>query len=207
MSETQNYAQFQGLLLLEQAIQQFGPIFTIDQVASITGEKLNRSQLRWYLSALIKSGRLEKLKRGSYALKNPTAGMEIHPFAIANALIQPAAISHWSALAYHGFTTQIPRMVQVSTPSKVVTPEMRLGKAHQPRGRTVWQAAGVEVEIIHVQPWAFFGHQKIWVSSWHPVMITDPERTALDLVARQEVFGGLSAGLDLLEAILPQIDV
>ena len=98
-------------------------------------------------------------------------------------------------------------MVQVSTPSKVVTPEMRLGKAHQPRGRTVWQAAGVEVEIIHIQPRAFFGHQKIWVSSWHQVMITDPERTALDLVARQEVFGGLSAGLDLLEATLPQLDV
>ena len=49
--------------------------------------------------------------------------------------------------------------------------------------------------------------EKIWVSNWHQVMITDPERTALDLVARQEVFGGLSAGLELLEAILPQVDV
>ena len=38
-------------------------------------------------------------------------------------------------------------------------------------------------------------------------MITDPERTALDLVARQEVFGGLSAGLEVIEAILPQIEV
>jgi predicted transcriptional regulator of viral defense system len=98
-------------------------------------------------------------------------------------------------------------MVQVSTPNKVVTPEMRRGMAHQPRGRTVWQAAGVEVEIIHVRPRAFFGLQKVWVSSWHQVTITDPERTALDLIARQEVFGGLSAGLDLLETTLPQIEV
>jgi predicted transcriptional regulator of viral defense system len=207
MSEIQNYGQSKGLQLFEKAIQHFGPLFTIEQVASIAGEGMTRGQLAWYLSALIRSGRLEKIKRGSYALTNPPPGMEIHPFAVADALIQPAAISHWSALAYHGFTTQMPRMVQVSTPGKVVTPEMRQGKARQPRGRTVWQAAGVEVEIIHIQSRAFFGLQKIWVSSWHRVMITDPERTALDLVARQDIFGGLSAGLELLEAILPQIEV
>ena len=152
MSQLQNYANLKGLWLLETAIQQFGPLFTIDQVASIGGDKMTRSQLRWYLSALIRSGRLEKIKRGSYALKNPPPGMEIHPFAVADALSQPAAISHWSALAYHGFITQMPRMVQVSTPGKVVTPEMRQGKARQPCGRTVWRAAGVEVEIIHIQP-------------------------------------------------------
>jgi predicted transcriptional regulator of viral defense system len=132
--------------------------------------------------------------------------MEIHPFAVAAALLQPSAISHWSALAHHGFTTQVPKMVQISAPGKVVTPEMRLGKAYRPRGRTVWRALGVEVEIIHVRARAFFGHQKVWVSSWNQVMITDPERTALDLVARPEVFGGLAAALELLEDILPRID-
>lgn len=207
MSQLQNYANLKGLWLLETAIQQFGPLFTIDQVASIGGDKMTRSQLRWYLSALIRSGRLEKIKRGSYALKNPPPGMEIHPFAVADRLILPSAISHWSALAHHGFTTQVPRVVQVSTPGKVVTPAMRRGKTNRRRGRTAWKAAGVEVEIIHIQPRAFFGLQKTWVSSWHQVMITDPERTALDLVARQEVFGGLSAGLELIEAILPQIEV
>jgi predicted transcriptional regulator of viral defense system len=63
------------------------------------------------------------------------------------------------------------------------------------------------VEIIHIQPRAFFGHQKIWVSSWNQVAITDPERTALDLVARSEVFGGLPAALDILEEILPRLDL
>jgi len=207
MSETTNYARSNGLQLLEASIQQFGPIFTIDQVVSVAGVKVSRPQLRWYLSALIQSGRLESLKRGTYALKNPPPGMEIHPFVIATALVQPAAISHWSALAHHGFTTQIPKMVQVSASGKVVTPEMRLGKAYRPRGRTVWKALGLDVEIIHVQPRHFFGHRKIWVSSWHHVAITDPERTALDLVARSEVFGGLPAAIDILENALPQINV
>ena len=207
MSEMKNYAQFQGLQLFDAAFQHFGPLFTIDQVASLMGKQVSRSQLRWYLSALIQSGRLVTLKRGSYAVKNMPAGEEIHPFAIAVALVQPSAVSHWSALTHHGFTTQIPKMVQVSIPGMVVTPEMRQGKAYQPRGRTVWQALGLEIELIHIQPRHFFGHQQVWVSNWHQVAITDPERTALDLIARPEVFGGMPAVIDILEDVLPRINV
>ena len=207
MSETANYAKINGLQLLETATQQFGPVFGIDQLESLIEKKAPRSRLRWTVSALIQSGRLEPLKRGTYVLKNPPPGMEIHPFAVAAALVQPSVISHWSALAHHGFTTQVPRMVQISAPGKVVTPGMRRGRTYRPRGRTVWKAAGVEVEIIHIQPRAFFGYQKIWVSSWNQVMITDPERTALDLVARPEVFGGLPAAMEILEEILPRLDL
>jgi predicted transcriptional regulator of viral defense system len=207
MSETATYARLNGLLLLETALEKFGPIFTMEQAWTLVDHDAPRSRLRWTLSALIRSGRLEPLKRGTYALRNPPPGIEIHPFAVAMALAQPAAISHWSALAHHGFTTQAPRMVQISVPGKVVTPEMRLGKVYRPRGRAVWKAAGVEVEIIHTQPRAFFGHQKMWVNSWSQVMITDPERTALDLVARPEVFGGLPAAMDILEEILPRLDL
>jgi len=202
-----NYAQVNGLRLLEAAVQQFGPVFGIDQLEDLAEKTLTRSRLRWTVSALIRSGRLEPLKRGLYVLKNPPPGVEIHPFAVAVALVQPSVISHWSALAHHGFTTQVPRMVQISAPGKTVTPEMRQGKAYRPRGRAVWKAAGVEVEIIHIQPRAFFGHQKIWVNSWNQIAITDPERTALDLVARPEVFGGLPAALDILEEILPRLDL
>jgi len=202
-----NYAHVNGLRLLEAAIQQFGPVFGIDQLEDLADRTLPRSRLRWTVSALIRSGRLEPLKRGMYVLKNPPPGVEVHPFAVAAALIQSSVISHWSALAHHGFTTQVPRMVQISVPRKIVTPEMRQGKAYRPRGRVVWKAAGVEVEIIHIQPRAFFGHQKIWVSSWNQVAITDAERTALDLVARPEVFGGLPAALGILEEILPRLNL
>jgi predicted transcriptional regulator of viral defense system len=207
MSKTKNYAQFQGLQLFEAALQQFGPIFTIDQVETLADGQISRSQLRWYLSALIKSGRLETLKRGTYAARNMLASGEIHPFAVAAALVQPSAISHWSALAHHGFTTQMPKMVQVSIPGKVVTPEMRHGQVYCPRGRAVWQALGVEVELIHIQPRQFFGHLQVWVSSWHQVAITDPERTVLDLIARPEIFGGMQAAIDILEDVLPRINV
>jgi len=203
-----SYAQSQGLRLLERAVQTYGPLFTRQDLMPLAGQQgLSPGHLSKIISLLKASGHLVILKRGLYLVRSPLFAGEVHPFAIATALIQPSAVSHWSALAHHGFTTQLPRMVQVSTPSKVVTPEMRRGRAHRPRGRAVWQVGDIEVEFIHVRPQAFFGHQQVWVSRWHQVAVTDPERTALDLLARPDVFGGVSAALELLEAALPRLNV
>ena len=132
---------------------------------------------------------------------------EIRPFAVAALLVQHFAISQGSALTHHSVTTQMPKMVQVSIPGKVVTPEMMHGQIYHPRSRAVWQALEVEVELIHIQPRQFFGHLRVWVSSWHQVAITDPERTALDLVARPDIISGMQAAIDILEDVLPRINV
>jgi predicted transcriptional regulator of viral defense system len=150
---------------------------------------------------------LESVKRGTYAVKSTLFAGEISPFAVAAALVQPLAISHWSALAQHGFITQIPVMVQASTPRKVVTPEMRTGKANSPRGRAVWKVLGVEVEFIHIQSRHFFGHQQIWVNNWQRVPITDIERTALDLIARPDIFGGMSGAIEILDGVLSRLNL
>jgi predicted transcriptional regulator of viral defense system len=122
-------------------------------------------------------------------------------------LASPIAISHWSALAHHGLTTQIPPMVQASTTAAVVTPDMRRGAAYRPRGRAAWRALGLEFEFIRVQPQRFFGFQQEWVSQWHRVQITDRERTVLDLFAAPQVFGSLQTGLETLEAHREQLDL
>ena len=49
--------------------------------------------------------------------------------------------------------------------------------------------------------------QCIWVDSWHQVEITDRERTALDLIARPDIFGGLRSAIELLESALPQLEI
>ncbi len=200
------YAQTQGIRLLESAVQAYGPLFTrrdLEPLAERQG--LSTAHLSKIISLLNTSGYLQILKRGLYLARSPLFADEVHPFAIATALIRPSAVSHWSALAHHGFTTQLPLMVQVSTTAGVVTPEMRRGQAHRPRGRTVWQTGDIEVEFIHVRSAAFFGHQRIWLSRWHEVAITDPERTALDLLARSDLFGGTGAALELLEGALPHL--
>ena len=203
------YAQSEGMKLLESAVQELGPVFTLERLKLITEQQgLSTRHLRKLTSMLAASGWLEILKRGTYAVtRSPLFADEIHPFAIATALVQPAAVSHWSALAQHGFTTQMPIMVQASTPRKVVTPEMRKGQSHRPRGRAVWQALGMEIEFIHVQQRQFFGHQTSWINRWQQVAITDPERTVLDLIARPDVFGGVRAAIDIFESALPRIEV
>ncbi|HOU15845.1 MAG TPA: type IV toxin-antitoxin system AbiEi family antitoxin [Anaerolineae bacterium] len=202
------YAQPQGIQLLEKVLQERGPLFTVEQIKPLAEEmEISRSRLHWLLTMLAKSGWIASLKRGVYAIQKPLLDAEIPPFAIAAALVQPCAISHWSALAQHGFTTQLPVIVQASTPRKVVTPEMRSGTAHRPRGRAVWTALGVEVEFISIQEKHFFGHQTLWVAPWQQVTLTDPERTALDLIARPEIFGGLRATIEILEGALPQLDL
>jgi len=196
----EKYARTQGTELLEAILEEVGPIFKLDQVRSLAADQGMTSQdLRWTLHSLSRSGWIVRIKRGVYAVNSPLFPEELHPFALANALVEPMAISHWSALSHHGLTTQIPPMVQATTPKKVVTPEMREGEASRPRGRAVWKVMDVEVEFIYIEKRRFFGFQQEWVSRWHRVPITDRERTFLDMVARPDLFGGLELALETFD--------
>jgi predicted transcriptional regulator of viral defense system len=202
------YSQSRGLKLLESAVREFGPIITLEQLKPIARmQQLSDTHLRFLISSLASGNWIEIIKRGTYLVKSPLYGGEIHPFAIADALIQPMAISHWSACAHHGFTTQSPTIVQASSPKKVITPEMRSGRAHSPRGRAIWQVYGLEFEFIHVSQKLFWGFERLWVNLWHQVNITDMERTALDLIARPDVFGGYSAAIEILENALEKVTI
>lgn len=196
----EKYAKTQGTRLLETILDEVGPIFKVDQVRSIaTGQEMNSQDLRWTLHSLSRSGWLARLKRGVYAVNTSLFPEELHPFALASALVEPMAISHWSALAHHGLTTQIPPMVQAMTPKNVVTPEMRTGEASRPRGRAVWEVLDVEVEFIYIEMKRFFGFKQEWVTRWNRVAITDRERTFLDMIARPDLFGGLELALTTFE--------
>jgi predicted transcriptional regulator of viral defense system len=207
MMETQ-YARTQGVLLLQRVVSAVGPIFTIAQAqADAEALGIGAAQVQWLLSRLAGGGWIARLKRGVYAAQSPLFSADVHPFAIAAALAEPMAVSHWSALAHHGLTTQIPPMVQASTPRGVVTPEMREGQAYRPRGRATWRVLGLEFEFIKVGEKRFFGYQQEWVSQWHRVAITDPERTVLDTVASPRLFGTLGAGIETLETHLGRLDL
>ncbi|MFP4395021.1 MAG: type IV toxin-antitoxin system AbiEi family antitoxin [Anaerolineales bacterium] len=202
------YAQTQGMRLLNRTVEEVGPLFTIEEARDLAAEMdLTPQRVRALLSQLTQAGWIERLKRGAYAVTAPIFSASLHPYAVAQALVSPLAISHWSALTHHGFTTQIPPMIQASTTSTVVTPEMRQGTAYRPRGRAVWRAWGLEFEFVQVQDKHFFGFQEEWVSQWHRVAITDPERTVLDLFAIPQIFGSLQTGLETLEAHLHSLDV
>lgn len=196
-----HYGRAQGVALLEQLVAETGPIFTSEEaIRAGVALDLARPAVNGLLAQLTQGQWLARLKRGVYVVQSPLLSSEIHPFALAAALGQPCAISHWSALSYHGMTTQIPTMVQASTPRAIVTPEMRSGSAYRPRGRAVWRALDMEFEFITIQPAHFFGLQYEWVTQWQRVAITDRERTLLDIVAHPQVFGGMGASIEILDA-------
>ena len=203
-----NYARNQGLEILEKIIQEIGPIFSSEEAYDVGRQlSLKPIQVAKTLSKMTKSEWLTRLKRGLYAVRSPLFEADLHPFAVAQALVNPVAISYWSAMMHHGLTTQIPPMVQASTPTKVVTPEMRFGEAYRPRGKTVWKVLDIEIEYIYVKQDKFWGFTQEWVSDWHRVKITDLERTVFDLVARSDLFGGISFAIEIINTNLVDIKV
>ncbi len=135
-----DYGNTKGLRLLQELANQGLFIFTVvDARATAVGLGISDNYLSQVLSHLSHAGWIIRLRRGLYAgTGSLPGGVQVHPFAVATRLVEPSAISHWSAMSYHGFTDQIPHIVTAFTPQKVVTPTMRESKgkkAGSTRGR------------------------------------------------------------------------
>jgi predicted transcriptional regulator of viral defense system len=158
------------------------------------------------LTLMVRNGWLVRLRRGLYATSGVASGaVEVHPFAIATRLVSPSAISHWSALNYHGLTEQVPRVVTAFTPKPVVTPSMRAPNEAR-RTRHAWEVAGVRYEYVSVKKEHFFGIEEVWVDADSRVPITDPERTALEAFISPRMFGGIGMALGILEEHIQELD-
>ncbi len=154
---------------------------------------------------LRRNGWIVPLHRGLYALSSAVPGVSAaHEFEIAMALVSPAAISHWSAMSYHGLTEQVPRQVFVLTTSRVSVPRHRGPKA---KGRQLGFYAGDTMyRFVRVKPERFFGIEKAWIGE-ASVTMTDPERTLLDGLSRPGFCGDFGEVLHAFEARRPDLRV
>lgn len=181
-------------------------IFTINrarELAPVAG--LSEGYLRQALHHLTKSGWLVRLRRGLYALSTSVPGATpVHEFEIAMALVDPAAISHWSALHYHGLTEQAPRKIFVLTTTRTSVPRARGAKAQQTRGG--YPVGGLDYQFIQVKPERFFGTEKVWIGEAR-VTITDPERTLLDGLSMPQYCGDFAEVLHAFEVRAPALNL
>lgn len=158
---------------------------------------LSTGYLRQALHHLAKSGWLARLHKGLYAISSTVPGVTpAHEFEIAMALVDRAAISHWSALHYHGLTEQASRKVFVLTTTESSVPRARGAKARQARhgypvGDTIYH-------FVQVKPERFFGTERVWLGEAR-VTITDPERTLLDGLSMPQYCGDLAEVLHAFE--------
>ena len=119
------------------------------------------------------------------------------------ALVHPAAISHWSALNYHGLTEQIPRPVFVLTTTDVSVPRKR--PSESANGRDGYPVNGTVYQFIQVRPERYFGTERIWMGDAR-VTITNLERTLLDGLAMPQHCGGFGEVIYAFGEAIPRLD-
>ena len=153
-------------------------IFTTDRARELAPRVgLKDSYLGEALYHLRRNNWIVSLRRGLYGLSSTVPGVsDAHEFEVAMALVNPAAISHWSALHHHGLTEQVPREVFVLTTTASSVPRVRRSDAKLPQGG--YPVGDTTYRFVQVRPERFFGTQKVWVGEAR-VSVTDVERTLL----------------------------
>lgn len=152
-------------------------IFSFDQLHRTTGIK--REILKVMLSRLEERGFIERIEKGKYMiipLGSEKGRYTLHEFVIASCLVEPYAISYWSALHYYGFTEQMPGTVFIQTPARKKKSRMNI--------------FGVDYQLLRVNENKFFGLRKEWIEDT-PIIITDREKTIVDCLDKPKYAGGI----------------
>jgi predicted transcriptional regulator of viral defense system len=182
-------------------------IFATEDAVRLAPTGVAPTRVPYLLKMLADAGWIVRLRRGLYAGTGQLpGGVDVPAPVLARALVSPSALAHWSALAYHDLTDQVPVVVTLITPKKVVTPSMR--GAGSDTGRHVWRVAGIECRFVTVSEKRYgIGLEWAWFDQRFRASITDRERTVLDLFAMPSRFGGIGEGIAVLDRAGDTLDI
>ena len=122
--------------------------------------------VRRQLSRWAGNGRLNRLRRGLYALAAPYRKVKAHPFVVANRMVRPSYVSLQSALGFFGL---IPESVPVTTSITTGRP----GEFSTPLGIFVFR---------HVRTPLFQGFREVEMGDRQPAFVATAEKALLDLL-------------------------
>lgn len=152
----------------------FGPQ-TITQFLGISSRNAYR-----ILTNMEEKGLITRISRGEYVLKETYESRDTYELVSA---LEPASyVGFWSALYFHGLTEQVPQTIFVAV-------------TKQKRSR---QIQGQQINFVRMNPDLFFGYDE-----FSGVVASDPEKTLLDCLHRQEYAGGIQ---HIYDAIPNDID-
>lgn len=152
-------------------------IFSIDQMYQKT--RIDKNTLKVMLTRLEKRGYIERIEKGKYMIipfESEKGKYTLHEFVIGSYLVEPSAISYWSALNYYGMTEQIPKTVFLQTSAR--------------RKRSLINIFGVNYRIVRIKEKKIFGLRKEWIEET-PINITDREKTIVDCLDKPRYSGGV----------------
>ena len=167
-----------------------GSTFRFQDAANIS--RLNRGSLKVLLLRMEREGWIERIEKGKYLiipLGAKKGKYTINEFVIGSTLIDPAIISYWSALNYHGLTEQMPTTVFIQTTAR--------------KKRTELDIFGVRYKIIKVNEKKLMGYDTAWIDETQ-VHITDREKTIADCLDKPQYCGGI---IEVAKALQNDIDL
>jgi len=154
-------------------------IFTISDAQELL--KSNYDATLKTVRRLAQAGWLVRLTAGRYAIVPLSSGDEATPqvnrYVIAREILEdtPYYISHDSAMDIHNMLTRPVTTVVVTTPRRLVDREI----------------LGVPYRFVYAAASALWGTEPVWVTPYERVMVSDPERTILDGLARPDLCAGI----------------
>ena len=196
-----------GIELIRLLASEGDRIFSIDRARELAPRAgIKDSYLCEALYHLRRNDWIVPIRRGLYALSSTVPRVApVREFEIAMNLVSPAAISHWSAMNYHGLTEQIPRTIFVLTTTESSVPRVRQTE-NKKVSRNDYTAWRTNYRFIQVRPEYFFGTKEVRIANnW--VTITDPERTLLDGLCRPQHCGGFAEVLHAFNAIGDKLNI
>lgn len=163
--------------------------FTPTLLASLFNLERRRA---YQLAGRLKSeGLADQVENGKYLL----LGLEpervlSNPLFIANQLVNPCYVSYWSAVHFHGLTTQAPHTVFCATTRK----------------KNPLTYRDQTYRYVLVKPHKFFGYQRELVGGLR-VLIADEAKAIVDSLDQPRYAGGLSEVANALTTALPDLDL
>lgn len=155
-------------------------------------QQLDVSQQRGLqlLHELVAASKLVRVAKGVYA----SPGVDLHPYAVACALVKPSAIAFESALEHYGLKS--PQLERVICATPMYTRRER--KIGATTIQYCWHRFGT-----------FFGYTMQKVAPGQSFLVSDRERTILDCFARagMQRCGGIRGATRVLRALLRGTDL
>lgn len=199
------YSDTAGLRLLA-ALPEAGVLRPTDALKAGHDLGLSEAHVRKLLHELARSGWLLHVQRGLYVqVDRATGAPRVHPYMLGTSLVEPSAVSHWSALSHWGLTEQIPQVVTVSTPRGSADRSRR--RRMRAQDGALWSVGPQRYRVVFVQPELYFGFTEVWITPAERVSLFDRERAFLDAFRHFHIFGSLAPALEMLEQHLEELDL
>lgn len=141
-------------------------VFSVKDAHLLTG--MPRERCYQVLSQMKQKGTVSEIEGGKYVSTIPSPPDIL---SIASNVIHPSYISFWSALSFHGFTEQLPRMVFIATTKR------KRAIAYE----------DTQMKFITISPSRFFGYTRLEGD----VTMADKEKSLVDSLLLPRYAGGI----------------